>query len=768
MTPKTDRSRTMSFIDLLKAEKEERDRKDDSGTRESAGIASFCSNCGNRLGPAAKFCGVCGNRVQGAAAQEFRFGDDTVFKEQASDKPEDLYFNVTPRLGFEKKPEPEHVKNTVLEEPDFEEPKYEAAFDEDGLEEDFNKYLDLNTAREENPVDEAALFAEMEKATNIKAPDDNEDEVEALRKRLMDLTGMDIKHDETAEEPVIVRPESRTLKFEMPSFIEKVPAAEPPAPAPATTEAKSSDVLSLEELEKDLFGETYTAEAEAEETKKIDKFYTLYRKNEEFQRLLADENDNLKVENPAADAKTEAPEADGKDGAVKMATVGEVPAEQSKAYGQVEDETIYKAFEMPPELVKAPPREVDTRGEDGKEVPADQNNAGEDVKKKSYPAVIITIVAVVAFIVIFVGRGMISDFSEYSKVAESTRSSLAGEWKYSYSEGSDDTKYKDDDMSDSYILFTEDGDIVVYIDNRTYLGKWGVQGSWSLKRGADNDYSIDIALVDIQNSELSDEDEMNEIFEGLTFQHKSSGDAIEYALWDGDTYISHFYEKKGESVPEKPDETNSDQNNTDGATESRNGPPDSLYTAGKEYILKDEMSVREEPSTDSAVRKASELAEEDRDKAVEGEDAVIAKGSTVKCLEASGNWIRIPSGWICGNEKGRYHIVDAELADKSEEHRNRFCNKIGVDPETSPKLTGIYTTDDENRESVEFFEDGECAVLYSSPAVPTTDEEGYTNGVYAVEGDIVYLNCGGSVYAQVYEISGDTLIKLPEKIDLMP
>jgi hypothetical protein len=57
---------------------------------------------------------------------------------------------------------------------------------------------------------------------------------------------------------------------------------------------KTTDALSLEELERDLFGDNLTEEVEAEETKKIDKFYTLYRKNEEFQRLLDEEYEKLK------------------------------------------------------------------------------------------------------------------------------------------------------------------------------------------------------------------------------------------------------------------------------------------------------------------------------------------------------------------------------------------------------------------------------------------------------------------------------------------
>lgn len=159
--------------------------------------------------------------------------------------------------------------------------------------------------------------------------------------------------------------------------VEPTPAPAPapavePAPAPAAAPAaeadvlKDSDALSLEALERDLFGELPGEEAEAEETKKIDKFYTLYRKNEEFQRLLDEEYDKLKGEGqaepaaPAAEtaapaaapAPQEVPGTAAPTAAPAPAVQEAVPAEESRAYRQIEDETIYQAFEVPEELIK--------------------------------------------------------------------------------------------------------------------------------------------------------------------------------------------------------------------------------------------------------------------------------------------------------------------------------------------------------------------------------------------------------------------------------
>lgn len=201
--------------------------------------------------------------------------------------------------------------------------------------------------------------------------------------------------------------------------------------------------------------------------------------------------------------------------------------------------------------------------------------------------------------------------------------------------------------------------------------------------------------------------------------------------------------------------------------ETEEGPPDSPYEVGKEYILKDDMKVRKGPSTDSDWLKKSELADEDKGKALDGDDAVLKKGSTVKCVDADGDWMKIASGWICGWEKGRVYIIVAELEERIEAQDAKFYEKVGVDQNSSKKLSGVYSvSSNDGEDSVEFFEDGECAVHFDQPITYVTDEEGYTNGIYAVSGSKVYINCGGSVYADVYEMSGQTLTKTSEQIEV--
>ena len=160
--------------------------------------------------------------------------------------------------------------------------------------------------------------------------------------------------------------------------------------APVEEEAtmpKKTDALSLEELERDLFGDNLAEEAEAEETKKIDKFYTLYRKNEEFQRLLDEEYEKLKhggglteEEKAAVDAVPKMADVEAAKAAAAAAPVAAavgavaaevIPVENKKAYRQVEDETIYMSKEELDAKLKAEAAAI-AAAKTPEEVPADK------------------------------------------------------------------------------------------------------------------------------------------------------------------------------------------------------------------------------------------------------------------------------------------------------------------------------------------------------------------------------------------------------------
>ncbi|MCQ2567613.1 MAG: zinc-ribbon domain-containing protein [Mogibacterium sp.] len=195
----------------------------------------------------------------------------------------------------------------VEEEPVFEPapvveaaPVFEPALDEE------EAPITLEDIIPEEPSKDA-----FEKKATIAAPADNESEIEALKRRLAELMGTPVEPEEVAPKETVTEEE-----------IFAAAAATPEVEEPVVAETSDDDVLSLDELEKDLFGEITSEEIEAETTKKIDKFYTLYKKNEEFQRLLDEEYNKLKAAEDGVEAEAEAEAVPAEAVAVKE----EVPA----------------------------------------------------------------------------------------------------------------------------------------------------------------------------------------------------------------------------------------------------------------------------------------------------------------------------------------------------------------------------------------------------------------------------------------------------------
>ena len=146
-------------------------------------------------------------------------------------------------------------------------------------------------------------------------------------------------------------------------------AAEAPAP-----EKKETDALSIEELEQDLFGAPSSPEAEVEATKKIDKFYTLYRKNEEFQRLLDEEYNKLKAAG----------------GPVPEPAIPDSDAAEVK-HKKIEDATIYQDFDLEKEAAK-----LRAEQEKAAENAADAKEAADSAASAAAPAAVAAGTAVAA------------------------------------------------------------------------------------------------------------------------------------------------------------------------------------------------------------------------------------------------------------------------------------------------------------------------------------------------------------------------------------
>lgn len=142
---------------------------------------------------------------------------------------------------------------------------------------------------EEESVEE--LFEEIVEAPTQEVAEEtveeqNDDDLETM---LGEILGQEVIPAEEAASIEDVAEDSNESPSE-----EVVATEEVVAVIDSPDEAEATDAMSIEELEKELFGDDAAIDdTENEATKKIDKFYTLYKKNEEFQQLLDEEYNKL-------------------------------------------------------------------------------------------------------------------------------------------------------------------------------------------------------------------------------------------------------------------------------------------------------------------------------------------------------------------------------------------------------------------------------------------------------------------------------------------
>lgn len=186
-------------------------------------------------------------------------------------------------------------------------------------------------------VEVASAPAEKAEDAELAAAKAIENEIANLQKRLAELLGKDtsdtvelparevVSAEELVQEPVQAKAEAETeanatetgarsdltnLEAELAALgfdtiddepdeeadmlfsAEDVADANTSAVEESNEDLNQEEVMSIDDLQKDLFG-TDVDDAGMEATRKIDKFYTLYRKNEEFQQLLDEEYKKL-------------------------------------------------------------------------------------------------------------------------------------------------------------------------------------------------------------------------------------------------------------------------------------------------------------------------------------------------------------------------------------------------------------------------------------------------------------------------------------------
>lgn len=82
------------------------------------------------------------------------------------------------------------------------------------------------------------------------------------------------------------------------------------------------------------------------------------------------------------------------------------------------------------------------------------------------------------------------------------------------------------------------------------------------------------------------------------------------------------------------------------------------YLVGETYTLQDYMNVRTGPGTNHSIKQVSELTADGKKHATRSSgNATLKKGTEVTCLEILGNWMRIPSGWVCCKQGSEVYIA---------------------------------------------------------------------------------------------------------------
>lgn len=143
---------------------------------------------------------------------------------------------------------------------------YEQTFDDAPEDTDYEDFLEeLEPVKEEAPAEES-----------IPEEPSYDDLDDFLEQFTADDASRDVSDSDVFFNDETMNPEKELDEDVMPHIVE----------------VDEEDALSIDNLEKELFGEDYDNQ-ELDPTKKIDKFYTLYRKNEEFQKLLEEEYEKL-------------------------------------------------------------------------------------------------------------------------------------------------------------------------------------------------------------------------------------------------------------------------------------------------------------------------------------------------------------------------------------------------------------------------------------------------------------------------------------------
>ena len=200
--------------------------------------------------------------------------------------------------------------------------------------------------------------------------------------------------------------------------------------------AKDQNSMSLEDLENDIFGGAPDAD-DLEATRKIDKFYTLYRKNEEFQKLLDAEYSKLQgedIDDDVTDAMNSI-----------LGTQPEAPVQEAPQAPQMQSQMQEAAPQENPSSMglsaavnaaapAAPAEAVQETGKKAKKKKAKKVKEEADYDEKGGSVLTVIAIVVAVLLVVLLGIILILNFAPESGIAQ-TLNEVIGNYTNFFADG---------------------------------------------------------------------------------------------------------------------------------------------------------------------------------------------------------------------------------------------------------------------------------------------------------------------------------------------
>lgn len=285
--------------------------------------------------------------------------------------------------------------------------------------------------------DDVTPVLNIQDAVNNDAAADSafaENEQLDLDKELAQLgfdLGVDAAPEEPKEEDIFFNPETIDTGDNKGSDTVVLPSEDILNQAAA---AKDQNSMSLEDLENDIFGGAPDAD-DLEATRKIDKFYTLYRKNEEFQKLLDAEYSKLQGEDLDDDV-TDAMNS-------ILGTQPEAPVQEASQAPQMQSQMQEAAPQENPSSMSlsaavnaaAPAAEaVQETGKKAKKKKAKKVKEEADYDEKGGSVLTVIAIVVAVLLVVLLGIILILNFAPESGIAQ-TLNEVIGNYTNFFADG---------------------------------------------------------------------------------------------------------------------------------------------------------------------------------------------------------------------------------------------------------------------------------------------------------------------------------------------